>query len=143
MIALIGNPNCGKSSLFNKLTNENQKVGNFPGVTVESKVGYIKEKKVIDLPGIYSLSSYTNEENVTINYIKNNNISLIINVIDINCLNRSLYLTCELQKLNIPMVIVLNKDDGYNKTKIDSLLLSKILNVDILNVSVLKNKGIK
>ena len=114
MIALVGNPNCGKSSLFNILTHSKEKVGNFPGVTVESKIGKFKDKKIIDLPGLYSLFPYTKEEEITVNFIKNNHIDLIINVIDINCLNRSLYLTSRLKKLNIDMILVLNKDDKKN-----------------------------
>ena len=142
MIALIGNPNCGKSALFNKLTKSNQKVGNYSGVTVDKKIGMCKSKEIIDLPGIYSLNAYTDEEKVTVDYIKNNKIDLIINVIDINLLNRSLYLTHQLKNLNIPILMLLTKDDGFNKTKINTSLLSRIMDLDVINVSVFKNKNL-
>lgn len=142
MIALVGNPNCGKSALFNYLTNSNQKVGNFSGVTVFEKIGVFKNIKIIDLPGIYSLNPYTKEEKVTVNYLKNNKIKLILNVIDINYLNRSLYLTSMLKKLNIPMILVLAKDDGLNKTKIDIVLLEKELSLKVIPISIFKNKNL-
>lgn len=142
MIVLIGNPNCGKSALFNLLTNSNQKVGNFPGVTVEGKVGNMGNKIVVDLPGIYSLIPYTLEEKVTTDYLKNNDIELIVNVVDINSLNRSMYLTSRLMELKIPMILVLNKDDGMNKTIISDSDLSKILGIEVIKISVKKNKGI-
>lgn len=142
MIVLIGNPNCGKSALFNRLTNSKQKVGNFPGVTVEEKVGEMGNTTVVDLPGIYSLIPYTLEEKVTTDYLKNNDIELIINVVDINTLNRSLYLTSRLMELNIPMILVLNKDDGINRTVVTEDILSKILGVEVIKISVKNNKGI-
>ena len=142
MIVLIGNPNCGKSALFNRLTNSKQKVGNFPGVTVEEKVGEMGNTTVVDLPGIYSLIPYTLEEKVTTDYLKNNDIELIINVVDINALNRSLYLTSRLMELNIPMILVLNKDDGINKAVVSEGTLSKILGVEVIKISVKNNKGI-
>lgn len=142
MIALVGNPNCGKSALFNYLTNSNQKVGNFSGVTVVEKIGKFKNIKIIDLPGIYSLNPYTNEEKVTVDYLKANKIKFILNVIDINYLNRSLYLTSLLKNLNIPMILVLTKDDGLNKTKIDIGLLEKELSLKVISISIFKNKNL-
>ena len=143
MIALIGNPNCGKSALFNYLTHSNQKIGNFAGVTVDVKEGFFNDVKIIDLPGIYSLRPYTKEEKITVDYLKKNKISLILNVVDINCLNRSLYLTSMLKKLNIPMILILTKDDGLNKTKINLNKLEKELSLKVISVSVFKNKNLK
>lgn len=140
MIALLGNPNCGKSSIFNILTKSYRKIGNYNGVTVDYKIGLFKDKKIVDLPGIYSLNPYTKEEEITIKFINKNKIDLIINVIDINSLNRSLYLTLRLQDLNIPLVIVLNKCENNNS--IDIYLLEKILNIKVIKVSALKNIGI-
>lgn len=142
MIALVGNPNCGKSSLFNILTHSKEKVGNFPGVTVESKIGKFKDKKIIDLPGLYSLFPYTKEEEITVNFIKNNHIDLIINVIDINCLNRSLYLTSRLKKLNIDMILVLNKDDKKNPIKVNDVILEQLLKIPVIKISTIENKNI-
>ena len=140
MIALLGNPNCGKSSIFNILTKSYRKIGNYNGVTVDYKIGLFKDKKIVDLPGIYSINPYTSEEKITIDFIKKNKIDLIINVIDINSLNRSLYLTLRLLDLNIPLVIVLNKCENNNS--IDIYLLEKILNIKVIKVSALKNIGI-
>lgn len=142
MIVLVGNPNCGKSALFNKLTNSNIKVGNYPGITVDIKSSYINNKEVVDLPGIYSLNSYSKEENITREFLELEQIELIINVIDINNLNRSLYLTLQLLKLNTKVIIVLNKADLNNKTNINVDRLSKILNTDVLKVSVKDNINI-
>ena len=140
MIALLGNPNCGKSSVFNILTKSSRKIGNYNGVTVDLKIGLFKDKKIVDLPGIYSLNSYTKEEEITLNFIKENKIDLIINIIDINSLNRSLYLTNKLLDLNIPLIIVLNKCESNNN--IDINRLEKLLNMKVIKLSVLKNIGI-
>ena len=140
MIALLGNPNCGKSSIFNILTKSSRKIGNYNGVTVDYKIGLFKDKKIVDLPGIYSINPYTSEEEITIDFIKKNKIDLIINVIDINSLNRSLYLTLRLLDLNIPLIVVLNKCENNNS--IDIYLLEKILNIKVIKVSALKNIGI-
>ena len=114
-IALIGNQNCGKTTLFNALTGSSQHVGNFPGVTVEQKTGFIKKHKdeleLIDLPGIYSLSPYTSEEIVSIRYLLEEKPCLIINIIDATNMERNLYLTTQLLELNIPMILVLNMMD--------------------------------
>lgn len=137
MIALIGNPNSGKTTIFNKLTKSNNIIGNFSGVTVDKSIGNYKEHSIIDLPGIYSLIPYTNEEEVTVDYIYNNDISLIINVIDANNLNRSLYLTSRLMELSIPMVIILTKYKGnININKLEILLG---INIIIYNKDICKN----
>ena len=132
MITLIGNPNAGKTTIFNNLTSSNEIIGNFSGVTVDKKKGKYKKYSIVDLPGIYSLIPYTLEEEVTVDFIKNNKISLIINVIDINKLNRSLYLTSRLMDLNIPMIIMFTKVKG---TKVDIELLKRILGINIIVVS--------
>ena len=137
MIALIGNPNSGKTTIFNKLTKSNKVVGNFSGVTVNESTGNYKRYNIIDLPGIYSLIPYTKEEVVTIDYINNNDISLIINVIDANILNRSLYLTSRLMELSKPMIIILTKYKG----NIDIKLLEELLGMKIIiyNKDIYKN----
>ena len=112
--ALAGNQNCGKTTLFNQLTGSNQHVGNFPGVTVDRKDGAIRnhpEATVTDLPGIYSLSPYSNEEIVTRDFLLNNNLSGIINIVDASNIERNLYLTMQLMELGIPMVLALNMMD--------------------------------
>ena len=140
MVVLVGNPNCGKTSIFNIITKSSLQTGNYNGVTVNYKIGYYKNIKIVDLPGIYSLNPYTDEEKVTINFIKENKIDLIINVIDINSLNRSLYLTTRLNDLKIPMIILLNKcESNYY---VDYKLLESILNTKVIMVSTLKNIGI-
>ena len=111
-IALIGNQNSGKTTLFNALTGSSQHVGNFPGVTVEQKSGYIKKHKdeyeLVDLPGIYSLSPYTSEEIVSIRFLLDEKPDLVINIIDATNIERNLYLTMQLMELNLPMILVLN-----------------------------------
>lgn len=145
-IALVGNQNSGKTSLFNILTDNNAKIGNYPGVTIEKKTGIIKgtNHELIDLPGIYSLSSYTTEENITINYILNEKPDLIINIIDSTAFERSMYLTLILMELNIKMILVLNMNDIALKRNIiiDSEELKSILGLPVIKISALKNEGI-
>ena len=147
-IALAGNPNCGKTTMFNNLTGSSQYVGNWPGVTVEKKEGKLHgEKEVIitDLPGIYSLSPYTLEEVVSRNYLLNENPDAIINLVDGTNLERNLYLTTQLLELGIPTVIALNMVDLVRKNgdKIDIKKLSKELGCDIIETSALKGIGSK
>ena len=145
-IALVGNQNCGKTTIFNLLTGKNQKVGNWPGVTIEKKIGLVKELgiEVVDLPGIYSLNSYTSEEKISRDYILNEKIDLIVNVIDATSLERSLYLTTELMELNKNMIIVINKIDKLRQKKI-SIDIEKLLNElnqEIIVISAVKKDGI-
>ena len=145
-IALAGNPNCGKTTLFNDLTGSNQYVGNWPGVTVEKKDGRLKEHKDIiiqDLPGIYSLSPYSLEEVVTRTYLVNEKPDAVINIIDGTNIERNLYLTTQLLELNIPMVIALNMIDLVRKNgdQINLKKLSEELGCEVIEMSALKGEG--
>ncbi len=147
-IALIGNQNCGKTTLFNQLTGSNQHVGNFPGVTIESKVGYIyKDKKLelVDLPGIYSLSPYSKEEVITRDFLIEENPDVILNIIDATNLERNLYLTLQLQETGIPLVVALNMMDELEKSHLSLNLahLKEFLKVPIIPISALKKEGLK
>ena len=145
-IALAGNPNCGKTTMFNNLTGSSQYVGNWPGVTVEKKEGKLKSDKqavIQDLPGIYSLSPYTLEEVVTRNYLVNERPNAIINIVDASNPERNLYLTTQLLELGIPMVIALNMMDLAEKNgdKIDVKKLSEGLGCSVVQTSVVKGQG--
>ncbi len=109
--ALLGNPNVGKTSLFNHLTGSNQYVGNWPGVTVEKKEGYFKNIRIVDLPGIYAMDTYSNEEKVSKNFLMNENPDVIINIVDASNLDRNLYLTTQLKQFHKPILLVLNMMD--------------------------------
>ena len=147
-VALVGNQNCGKTTLFNALTGSNQHVGNFPGVTIDSKVGIIKGQKerieVVDLPGIYSLSPYSNEEIVTRDYILTNKPDIILNIIDATNIERNLYLTLQLAELDIPMVLALNMMDEVRNAgnSIDINLLEEELGIEACSISAAKNEGV-
>ena len=145
-IALAGNPNSGKTTLFNDLTGSSQYVGNWPGVTVEKKEGKLKKNKDViiqDLPGIYSLSPYTLEEVVSRNYLVNEKPDAIINIVDGTNIERNLYLTTQLLELNIPMVVALNMMDlvRKNKDKVDTKALSEKLGCEVVELSALKGEG--
>lgn len=143
--ALVGNPNVGKTSLFNLLTGSNQYVGNWAGVTVEKKEGYLNnEVKIVDLPGIYAMDTYSNEEKVSKDFLLNGNIDVIINIVDASNLDRNLYLTTQLKEFNKPIILILNMIDvAENKgIKIDYTILSKELNVTVLPIVASKSKGI-
>lgn len=146
-IALAGNPNCGKTTLFNALTGSNQFVGNWPGVTVEKKEGKLKKHDdvvIMDLPGIYSLSPYTLEEVVARNYLVGERPDVILNIIDGTNLERNLYLTTQLIELGIPVVAAINMMDIVHKNgdKIDTDILAKQLGCKVVEISALKNKGV-
>ncbi|MDP4119509.1 MAG: ferrous iron transport protein B [Bacillota bacterium] len=148
-IALAGNPNCGKTTLFNQLTGSNQYVGNWPGVTVEKKEGKVKydgnyDISIIDLPGIYSLSPYTPEEIVSRNCLMNDAPDVIINIVDATNIERNLYLTTQLMELSRPMVIALNMVDVLEKNgdKIDYDLLSKKLRMPVVPISASRGTGL-
>ena len=147
-IALAGNPNCGKTTLFNALTGSNQFVGNWPGVTVEKKEGKLKKHDdvvITDLPGIYSLSPYTLEEVVARNYLIQERPEAILNIIDGTNLERNLYLTTQLVELGIPVVVAVNMMDVVNKNgdKIDTNALGKALGCKVVEISALKGTGIE
>ncbi|MEY7999959.1 ferrous iron transport protein B [Clostridium sp. Mt-5] len=143
--ALLGNPNVGKTSLFNHLTGSNQYVGNWPGVTVEKKEGYIDNSiKIVDLPGIYAMDTYSNEEKVSKEFLLNGDPDVIINIVDSSNLNRNLYLTTQLKQFNKPIVLVLNMLDVAESKgfKVDFSILSKELGVLVVPIIATKGAGI-
>ena len=147
ILALAGNPNCGKTTLFNQLTGSNQHVGNFPGVTVDRKSGEIcghSDCEVVDLPGIYSIRPYTNEEIVTRDFLLDEKPDGIINIADASNIERNLYLTLQMLEMNIPMVLALNMMDEVrnNGGSIDVIELSKRLGIPVVPISAAKNEGI-
>jgi ferrous iron transport protein B len=147
IFALVGNQNCGKTTLFNALTGANQHVGNFPGVTVDQKMGVVSFAKnctVVDLPGIYSIRSYTAEEIVARDFVLNEKPDGIINIVDATNIERNLYLSLQLLELRIPTVIALNMMDEVraNGGTIDIKKLSAALGVPVIPISAAKNEGI-
>ena len=152
-IALAGNPNSGKTTMFNALTGRNEKVGNWAGVTVDKKISSIKksyydgglELVAVDLPGAYSMSPFTSEESITSSYVKNENPDVIINIVDATNLSRSLFFTTQLLELDIPVVVALNKADINEKkeTKIDTAALSKALNCPVIETVSTSADGLK
>lgn len=146
--ALVGNQNCGKTTLFNRLTGAKQHVGNFPGVTVDRKDGAIRgypNTKITDLPGIYSMSPYTSEEIVSRNFVLNEKPNAIINIVDATNIARNLYLTMQLLEMNIPMVVALNMMDELtsNGGSIDVNAMEEMLGVPVVPISAAKNEGIE
>ena len=147
-IALAGNPNCGKTTLFNDLTGSDQYVGNWPGVTVEKKDGVLaghKDVVIQDLPGIYSLSPYSLEEVVARNYLVNEKPDAILNIIDGSNLERNLYLTTQLLELGLPMVVAVNMIDVVrrNGDRLDAAKLAKKLGCPVIEISALTGEGTK
>lgn len=146
--ALVGNQNCGKTTLFNQLTGSNQHVGNFPGVTVERKVGSIKghpQTEVVDLPGIYSLSPYTNEEIVSRKFVLEQKPTAIINIVDATNIERNLYLTMQLLELDVPVILALNMMDEMtgNGGSIRINEMERWLQIPVVPISAAKNQGIE
>lgn len=146
-IALVGNQNSGKTTLFNLLTGTNQKIGNWPGVTIERKVGKIKDlgDDLVDLPGIYSLSPYTVEEEVSRKFVLEDKPDIIINIVDATSIERSLYLTTQLMELDTKVIIALNMADRLEKKgiHIDKEKLAKEIGTDVVIISALKATGIE
>jgi ferrous iron transport protein B len=147
VIALIGNPNSGKTTLFNQLTGSNQHVGNFPGVTVEKKEGRIRHQRdvsVVDLPGIYSLSPYTGEEVLTRDFLLNERPDVILNIVDATNIERNLYLTLQLMELQMPLVLALNMMDEMEKngSAIDVLAMEQALNIPVVPIAASRNQGV-
>lgn len=145
--ALVGNQNCGKTTLFNQLTGSNQHVGNFPGVTVDRKDGSIKgypNTNITDLPGIYSMSPYSSEEIVSRNFVLNEHPKAIINIVDATNIERNLYLTMQLLEMDIPMVVALNMMDEVtgNHGSIDVNTIEGMLGVPVIPISAAKNEGV-
>lgn len=146
-IALVGNQNSGKTTLFNLLTGTNQKIGNWPGVTIERKIGKIKELgyDLVDLPGVYSLSPYTIEEEVSRKYVLEEKPDMIINIVDSTSIERSLYLTTQIMELDTKVVIALNMADRLEAKgiHIDTKVLSQQLGTEVISISALKGEGIE
>lgn len=147
IFALVGNQNCGKTTLFNALTGANQHVGNFPGVTVDQKMGEIRQAKncsVVDLPGIYSIRPYSTEEIVTRDFVLNGKLDGIINIVDATNIERNLYLTLQLLELRVPMVLALNMMDEVrgNGGTVDIRAMSEALGIPVVPISAAKNEGI-
>ena len=147
--ALAGNPNCGKTTLFNALTGSTAHVGNWPGVTVDKREGVYKKLdepvEIVDLPGIYSLSPYTPEEVISRNYILDEKPDCVINIVDATNLERNLYLTTQIMEIDVPVVVALNMIDVVNKRgdKIDAKKLESKLGVPVAEISALKDEGIR
>lgn len=145
-IALLGNPNVGKTTLYNELTGSKQYVGNWPGVTVDKKEGYFNDIKIVDLPGIYAMDTYSNEEKVSKKFLQDEDedVDLIINIVDAGNLNRNLYLTTELKQFNKPILLAINMVDVAESKGIviDYKKLESIFNVKIIPISASKNIGL-
>ena len=144
-IALLGNPNVGKTTLFNELTGSKQYVGNWAGVTVEKKEGFFNNIKIVDLPGIYAMDTFSNEEKVSKNFLENDEVDLILNIVDASNLDRNLYLTTQLKQFNKPIILAVNMIDVAEGKGIviDYEKLGKLMNVKVIPISASKGTGIK
>ncbi|MGG5462278.1 ferrous iron transport protein B [Clostridium sp. B9] len=143
-IALLGNPNVGKTTLFNALTGSNQHVGNWPGVTVDKKEGFFNSAKIVDLPGIYALDTFSNEEKVSKKFLESGDVDLILNIVDASNLDRNLYLTMQLKEFKKPIVLLLNMNDIAEKKgiKIDPKKLEKAFNLKVIPITASKKEGL-
>lgn len=144
-VALLGNPNVGKTTLYNALTGSNQYVGNWPGVTVDKKEGFLSgDIKIVDLPGIYAMDTFSNEEKVSKSFLEDGDVDLILNIVDASNLNRNLYLTTQLKQFNKPMILALNMIDVCDSKGIiiDYKKLEKELDLEVIPITAGKNQGI-
>ena len=143
-IALLGNPNVGKTTLFNALTGSKQYVGNWPGVTVDKKEGFFNDIKIVDLPGIYAMDTFSNEEKVAKNFLEQDDVDLILNIVDASNLDRNLYLTTQLKQFNKPIILAINMVDiAENKgIIINYKKLESLLNIKVMPISAAKGTGI-
>ena len=143
-ITLAGNPNVGKTTLFNSLTGSNPRVGNWAGVTVDKKEGYFNNFNIVDLPGIYAMDTYSNEEKVSKEFLETGDVDVIVNIVDASNLSRNLYLTTQLMEFNKPIVILLNMLDVAESKGIyiDSDNLSKELGVTVVPIIAKKKNGV-
>lgn len=143
-VALVGNPNVGKTTLFNLLTGSNQKVGNWSGVTVEKKIGKFNDINIVDLPGIYALDTFSNEEKVSKDFLAQDDVDLIMNIVDASNLERNLFLTTQLKQFNKPVILILNMLDSAEEKGIhvDPDRLEKSLGVKVISIVASKNKGV-
>ena len=143
-IALLGNPNVGKTTLFNILTGSNQRVGNWAGVTVDRKDGCFNDFKIVDLPGIYAMDTFSNEEKISKNFLESGQVDLILNIIDASNIDRNLYLTMQLKQFKKPIVLAVNMIDVANNKgiDIDFKKLEKSLNITVIPIHASKNSCI-
>lgn len=143
-VALLGNPNVGKTTLFNSLTGSNQKVGNWAGVTIDKKDGFFKDTKIVDLPGIYAMDTYSNEEKISKAFLETDEVDIILNIIDASNIERNLYLTTQLKQFKKPIILAVNMVDVAEKKGIhlDYNKLSKLLNVTVVPIIASKGQGI-
>ena len=143
-VALLGNPNVGKTTLFNSLTGSNQRVGNWAGVTVDKKEGFFDDFKIVDLPGIYAMDTFSNEEKISKEFLKNGQVDLILNIIDASNIDRNLYLTMQLKQFKKPIILAVNMIDVAEKkgVNIDYKRLEKLLNVTVVPIQAYKEQGI-
>ena len=145
-VALLGNPNVGKTTVFNILTGSKQYVGNWPGVTIEKKEGFISEDiKIVDLPGIYAMDTFSNEEKVSKQFLEEGDVDLILNIVDASSLDRNLYLTTQLMQYNKPIVLLLNMIDVAEAKgiHIDAKKLEKELGVKVVPIIAKKKEGLE
>lgn len=143
-VALLGNPNVGKTTLFNSLTGSNQRVGNWAGVTVDKKEGFFDDFKIVDLPGIYAMDTFSNEEKISKEFLENGQVDLILNIIDASNIDRNLYLTMQLKQFKKPIILAVNMIDVAEKkgVNIDYKKLEKLLNVTVVPIQASKEQGI-